>query len=383
MNKKGFTTIALLVAVSLVFSACNGGQTQDEKPDALTGNALTSAYIKWQGRTEYADGGVRFYYTAAGFEVRFVGTQLKAELYSSKGYGVDEATGFGVSVDGAEFAQTAELSLTEERAWYVLAEGLENKEHTARVLKRSEPQDSANAVFGVTTDGYFRKTSTAAKLKLLFIGGSGISGHGSVGEPYTARTAANSSSLHAFGYLTAQTLNADFQFVANSGWGVRYGFNPTNNAGTVNLYTALTAVGIDTDENVINREYALSDFAADAVVVNAGGNDFSDYINGLSGTAKDNATLAFRAAVKEMITTLHAAYPNAYIVWTYTSGSVNGAQAAGAIGELPAEVRQYVLPTVIAQVGDFGEPQGANGHAGVLTHKRIAAAVVAALQGKM
>ena len=352
----------------------------------LTGTQLHSpAFVKWHGRAEYkaADGGaVFFYHTASGFEVSFVGTKLEAALTTDNTDDPAEFAKIAVAVDGEALPLEGRVfTLRQAVEKVTFAEGLPRGAHTLRALKRSEPEDSANAVISIRTDGHFTAPPAAAAVKVACVGGSGISGHGSIGAAGQARTTDNSSSLHGFGYLTARMLGADVQFVSASGWGLKYGYNQTAaTRGTANLSAAFDTVGIGRDRQIIAARVDHAQFIPDIVIVNAGGNDYNSYINGLSGAAQSAAITAFQQEVAAFCTRLIALNPNVLILWTYTANARNGAAALAAINALPPALNARILPTTIAQVGDYGDPVGANNHASLQTHIRISAALAAAIE---
>jgi len=391
MKQRFFLLPHLLLLFLFSFIACDESSTTsavastDESTassvSALSETLLTdSQYVRWIGRTYYDAERKQmfFYHTGTGFTVTFVGTELSIELLATNSGSNYLRPYFLVSVDEEVAPEGSVITTYEPDTTLTLVQGLEYGVHQVTFLKRSEPIDSETAIKSIVTDGHLLPPSSAPDYKVLIIGGSGISGHGDIGQQGQARTTANSDSLQAFGYLVARSMNADFQFVSASGWGLKWGYNPTNDHGTVNIRTAFDTVGIDDNEELIDIPYDPLLFVPDVVVVNIGGNDFSAYISKLSGTDLIEAKALFRGAVTEFVSYLHELYPDALVIWTHT-GSQNGTEAQAAIGDLDPK-HYYTVVLEIKQVGEDGDPIGADNHASVVTHARNAQIVLDAIQ---
>jgi hypothetical protein len=347
----------------------------------LASNRLTDPdLIRWLGRTHFVSNEDKqyFYHTGTGFSIRFYGTSLTIEIHATNTDSSSKRPYFIVSLDDEIAPEGKVVYLTEATTSLTLVEGLEVGEHVITFLKRSEPIDSTTAISSIETDGYFLSPPPASLINVLILGGSGISGHGNLGIPNTARTTANSDSTQAFGYLTARALQAEFQFVAASGWGLKWGHNPSNRNGTVNIRTAFNTIGIQTNEELVDIPFDTQSFIPTYIIVNLGGNDFDAHIANLEGAAIGLAKAEFRAAVAEFVTTLHALYPQAIILWTHT-GSQNGVEADAAIGDVDPR-HTYVHVVVIPKVGSDGDLEGAAGHASVKTHQRTAIELVEFIQ---
>lgn len=344
----------------------------------LSGESLEdSSLVRWIGRTLYDEVAekMNFYYTGTGFTVSFHGTEVRAVLSGTHTASSTERPYFTVSVDGEVAPEGRTVVLETPEADTVLVSGLEDGDHVLTFLKRSEALDSETAVSRIATDGWFLSPAPASETKVLILGASGITGYGVLGSQGQARTTANSDSLSGFGYLVARGLGADFQFVSASGWGLVWGYN--NTSGTVNIQAAFDRVGIDDDGHLLEETCDPSLFVPDYIVVNIGGNDFDAYVSRLSGAALTAAKRTFREAVAAFCTKLHELYPDARIFWTHT-GSQNGTEAATALSDLdPKETFAEIV--VILKVGEDGDPEGAAGHAGVLTQAKNAQIVLSAI----
>ena len=367
---------ALFLALLITFSACmfacdcqNAGGKNN-----LSGSDLDNAekyYIKWEGRYEYKtneDTGtdsVYLYHTATGFTVDFTGTELKVS-FNSKISGDSESRYpyYNVSVDD-EIIPTVDRSrtffLTGGEQEITVVSGLKNGKHTVKCLKMSEPYDAETSITGFKTDGEFierNKEDDNSNFRFMFVCASGGSGHGSLGyserNGSAARTTANSSSLHAFNYLTARMFGADVQFVANSGWGVAY---PSGKSITdVIDYTGIT-ISNNVSGALTTAEWDYNKWIPDVIIFNIGGNDTG--ANGFNQSV-------YQDRVVELVENLHEHYPNAKMIWTHTESNA-GRYAVSALTDAGILSEGYMVIGIIPKVGSDGT-YGANGHNSFKTH---------------
>lgn len=384
IKKVSFFAVACFLMFLVACTNQNENDIDNQSKTTLRQESLTdTSFIHWHGRIHYDDDeeAVFFYHTASGFTITFNGTQLKATLLTSSILDQENPPYLCVMIDDESPNECTSIILDELNDEYILADGLESGLHTVTLLKKSESQDALTSLKSLETDGVFVLPSVDFESNILFIGGSGISGNGVFGSIYENRTTENSSSIHAFGYKVADHLNADFQYVAGSGWGLKWGFNETNNDGEVNIRTAFDVVGINQFEELIQIEYNPNLFIPDFIVINIGGNDYNSHIRYFTGKAYTDAEEIFRNSVIEMINHLHTLYPNAYIIWTHT-GSLNGAIASGAISDLDP-LGRYIESLEIYSSGSFNDPKGSGNHASEITHARNAEIIIEAIEEKI
>lgn len=379
--------VVLLCSFTIVFSSCE--QPDDEVPEVkmLLGAELLGtnpSYVKWEGRYDFteAEGSnpakLNLYHTASGFTVTFVGTALYVEFEASvAGESKNHYPYYNVAVDGEVLP-----TVLPERTFYLtggqqrvaVVENLPHGEHTVTCLKMSEPYDALTSVLLMETDGAFVARDIAydaGNFKFMVVCASGGSGHGALGysddgKGSMGRNTANSSSLHAFNYLTARMFGADVQFVANSGWGVSFGQNQS-------IYDVLDYSGITPANNVAGaKQTALWDhqsWVPDVILFNIGGNDTT---NG----GFDQAT--YQKEVVEMVEKLHALYPNAYMIWTHTNSNA-GKYAVSAMNDKGILKEDYMKVVIIPKVEADGTV-GANNHNSMATHIATAEILATALE---
>lgn len=345
--------------------------------------------VKWNGRYEYVKessakidgtvgGAVMLYNTATGFTVTFKGTSLTVTFLHSASdiyynFAVDDET-----LPNPAAGKRFYLPDGETVSRVTLVSGLKDGEHTVTCLKTDEAADAYTAVSAFETDGKFAYRNVAEDndtLKFMFVCASGGSGHGSLYYSETAtagrvgRTRKNSSSLHSFNYLTARMFDADVQFVAQSGWGVRY---------PKSMYEVLDYSGITPGNTVSEAKttalWDRTNYIPDVIILNIGGNDTT-----ASGFEKEIYQQYCGLTVKK----LHENYPNATIIWTHT-GSKAGTYAAQAFAA-DAELSEadFLHECVIPQKG-YGVTgrgtYGANDHNSIKTHIDTAAVLSAYLK---
>ena len=384
-----FLALVLLFAFTTVFSSCNE-EDEDNTPPAvklLVGAELLGtnpSYVKWEGRYDFteAEGSsparLNLYHTASGFTVTFVGTALYVEFEATvAGNGTSHYPYYNVAVDG-EVLPTVQpertFYLTGGQQRVAVVEGLAYGEHTVTCLKMSEPYDALTSILLLETDGALVARDTAydaGNFKFMVVCASGGSGHGALGysddgKGSMGRNTANSSSLHAFNYLTARMFGADVQFVANSGWGVSFSQNQS-------IYDVLDYSGITTTNNVAGAKQTAKwdhqSWVPDVILFNIGGNDTT--ANGF-----DQAT--YQKEVVEMVEKLHALYPNAYMIWTHTNSNA-GKYAVSAMNDKGILKEDYMKVVIIPKVGADGTV-GANSHNSMATHIATAEILATALE---
>ncbi len=352
-------------------------EQEAEGVKTLEGAALVSAeqnFVRWQGRYEYKADMVMLYHTATGFTVDFYGTELKATFFHQATETGGSDIFYNVAVDGeiipvAAPERTICLPDAELSKTVTLVEGLEEGHHSLTCLKMSEPNDALTGILNISTDGKFLPRNAeqdASKLKFMFICASGGSGYGSLvsteGKNSIERTRANSSSLHAFNYLTARMYDAEVQFVAQAGWGLTF---PQKRAiSQVFDYTGILGYSeTEGEKNSVKgaqttAKWDHSQWIPDVIIFNIGGND----------TKQSNFSQAdYQKDVIGLVQKLHELYPDAVMLWTRTDGSKCGTYAISALMNEGILKEGYIAEAIIPQVGDDGS-YGASAHNSLKTH---------------
>ena len=342
-------------------------------------NRSEETLVKWEGRYEYKIGDadvpnmMYLYHTATGFTVDFYGTSLEVEFYKASTLGGTSGGGdiyYDYAIDNETLPNVNNRRFKIPSANYrytaTLCSGLEGGHHRVKCLKMDEPADAYTAVISFTTDGafYYRNIEQDnSNLKVMAVCASGGSGYGSLSYSEKSGTAAtrtrkNSSSLHAFNYLTARRFNADIQFVAQAGWGVKYSEEKS-------ILDVIDKCGITPSNNVSGAlttgDWNYQNYTPDIIIFNIGGND----------TKKTEFNVdVYKQGVLDLVGKLHSYYPNAKMIWTHTNSkagsyAIDALQSAGIVSQ--GYLKQGIIPNV--GEGPTGEgTYGASSHASFKTH---------------
>ena len=369
----------LLLSLGFFLSGCSAQPVTEvpteESIKVLEKSELNSSYIEWYGRHAYQNEREYFYHTATGFRLEFYGRVIDIELrLEDKNHDIY----YSYAKDGEDLL-TSGIYVQSEFESTLRIEFDTYDHHVVELVKRSEPEDGLTSLHRISTNGYLKEvTIPEDQPHFLLIGASGISGHGALGSPGQPRTTENSSSLHSFGYLTAAHFEGSYEFVSNSGWGLAFGYNDVS--GEDNIVKAYDYIGIDPDQQIIDITYDHTK-RPDFIIINIGGNDYTAVINKLSGFAKTEKILEFKAAVADFIFKLREDAPEAHILWTMTEGSQNGTAANEVINQLSALDKAFVHMVIIKQVGDDGDLAGANNHASFITHQKSTQLLIDVIEG--
>lgn len=245
-------------------------------------------------------------WTDSGFEIRFVGREVRALLtpqcLSSSQFAYAE-----VLIDGQE--QGEKIKLTDGEKWVTLCQNLSFGEHTLRFVKLTEAQMNVVYVGPLEIpDGYLLTPPAARARSIEFIGDSITAGSANAraageADVYSPET---QDGLQTYAAVAARALNADFSVFAASGWTV-YCRTDIPDGDQV----AIPPIYESTD--FFHRNTDPWDFAAhpvDAVVVNLGTNDAS-YI--AAGAFEEEI---FREKYEAFLARLRELYPNAVLIGT-------------------------------------------------------------------
>ena len=372
----------LIVAVILFVSGCSSKKSEDDSLQTISyiaGETLNnSSVVRWIGRTEYSQSEkkVYTYYTATGFTVNFEGRALYVKFSATNTDSDVNRPYFVCMVDGQTAEEGTSFCLTSPTQTVKVLSNLEEGNHSATILKRSEPENSLTAVSEIFTDGVFLKPSEHNGLRFQIIGGSGITGHGCLGGESEDWTTENSSSLQGFGYMAAQKFGAECQFVSASGMGMVWSYR-----GVAPMTEAYEATGLVASYYASGKTKAVSahgqwnhaKWTPDVVIANIGGNDWNNKIKDLSGEARTQAENQFKQAVASLLTRINTLYPNAKVAWTCNStSSGNGALAYAAVQTLSFKNKIFFV-TIDNSKG------GADNHASLAVQQANAVTVANAI----
>ena len=350
-------------------------QTDPYQISEISGEYLTDDIkIRWLGRNAYqtATSANYFYFTASGFEVKFYGTELQAELTSGSNPSGKEPH-LVVFIDGETNPENGTLIVMDQvKKTYTLATDLTEGIHTIRVLKRSESIDSLTGLSKVITDGYFMDSDPLKARKIEVIAASSSAGFGNLAaNSNVAKTTQNSDGLRAYAYLAARMVDAEINIFSASGWPMLKGpWTANNNIPSaydyVNVYSAV--------------EWNHQSYVPDLIIINLGTNDWS-YITTLTVAARPQAILDFENAYVDFIGDIHELHPNAIIVVAY--GLMNETNVytptLNAVSKARTAYPDLNLFSIQLASVNATEGIGSSNHPGLLTHIRAASELAEAL----
>lgn len=318
--------------------------------------SLDSDRINYYGRVMPRTAeSVMFYNTASAFEVRFIGSSLKASLRASA-----EALRVQVYVDGE--AQEEQQRISTFRMDYTFADGLaEGMAHTVRVVKVNSASKGNIELSGIATDGAFVEAPEKPALKFEFYGDSIMAGYGVNALAGQVDTVENEDGTAAFAYLASEMLGAQASVMSYSGISaVVPAWTQTLMSQTFRQYAP----------GVLSAEWDFSSYQADVVFVCLGTNDYYGIQQG-AGTNE-----SFVNGFVQFVSDLRAKTPEASIVLCYGMMHKN----------LDAQFREIVRkcgdPGVYYLPMDIVESGGYNGHPGRSGQKAGAEQLVGFLHDK-
>lgn len=318
--------LSFLLCLTVV-AGCDGAQTPNDEPDDDTtvpppasvssitfDEGIETEYVNWYGRYYYNEKGESVYVNnaASGFEVKFEGTLLKAEVRSrvtsSTLYDMDnqsnKKTYLGISVDGGAYERRA-ISQT-EIITVKLAENLADGVHTVKVLKSTEAMATELEVISLTTDGSFTSPPEMPSLKIEVYGDSITAGYGALKSELgqsEAMTTEQQDALSSYGFTAAEKLGGQANVFCVSGACMgSYGLNCIPN-----VYTRTDPYASG------QRLWDFTQYVPDAVIIDLGTNDIiQNYLSAISDFEN-----VFKSAYKSFVQGLRDKYPDAAIIMCF------------------------------------------------------------------
>lgn len=202
------------------------------------------------------------------------------------------------------------------------------------VQAMSDDKSSMFLVVSGETDGEFCPVEPR-KLKMEFIGDSITSAEGCAG----AKAEEDWISMffdatRSYSYMTARALDADYQIVSQSGWGLLCGYDANPYHSLVEHYTKVCSLQTSDKQKALGscNEYFFETFDTDYVVLNLGTNDFSAF-NAEKWTGESGETFELRmnedgsfnesdaklwiSAADRFLRIIRNNNPNAHIFWCF------------------------------------------------------------------
>lgn len=339
-----------------------------------------------------------FFWTGSGIEFMVDGSGLSIDFITD--YEIYEQW-IRVVVDGFTMIRT---SLPKGRSTLTVYRNMNpDNRRRVRVLKEVQPMagDRAGLLFmnAVHTDGKLMPIEKKW-LKMEFIGDSITSGEGLAGAAgVTEWNSAVFSTKGHYALEVADSFNADFRIMSQSGWGVYSGWDNNPNTVLPRYYEQVCGLlggRTQIDAGALDRN-AFDTWQPDVVMVNLGTNDASAFRTDAwvdektgriykqeknpDGSSEQDSVDRFENAVYQFIALLRKNNPNACIIWMY--------------GMLGREIENYIVETVDRYKKDNTDDKvsylrlpdlesgwaGANNHPGTPSHHAAAQTIIEYLRG--
>ena len=259
MIKKLFIPLLLV----LVFTSCDSQN--------LTSITANDTLIGYEGRIDFSDSKAPcFSYQGVSIKCKFRGTKLKAIL-EELGTGGEQNTNYFTIVVDDEVQEP--LKLESGIQTYVIVSGLENKEHTIELIKRTETLVGSVLFRGFLVDGkILLELPPKPTRSIEFIGDSWMTGYGNEvaiqSQPNTGFHSVNENYCNSWTAILARQFKAQHYCTAISGRGMY-----RNGGGSLENTLPLVYDRIDPVRG--NQKWDFEKNQVDGVVIDLGTNDFS------------------------------------------------------------------------------------------------------------
>ncbi len=284
--------ISILCAFSILASA-TGCDKQNETaeqttPSTETADASavevktyepTAEFVKPLGRAFYDDFDGQLICAYSGTGCEFTVTAKSASFTiigdtAARSGNIDNAARFAVYVDGE---RTQDIMLEEQQKVVTAFSGDELRTATVALVKLSETANSTLAIDSIEINGSEIVPTEQKDMYIEFVGDSITCGYGVDDEDRNHHFSTSTEDCtKAYGYKTAQLLNADYSLVSISGYGIISGYtnNPDKKSSSQLMPLHYDKVGFSYSKDLGSFKW---DFARqpDVVVVNLGTNDES------------------------------------------------------------------------------------------------------------
>lgn len=345
--------------------------------------------VRLSGRYDRTQAEFSMLWSGASAHLRVKGSQLDVRIactYESlKPY-------ISFEVDGLRAQLFAPIQGTH---WYnVFLSADAGKVHDVRITLETQAfsadPSSHVAISQLRTDGAFHRVPEP-ELKLEFIGDSITSGEGLRGpHDFMEWLPMCFCASDTYASMIARELNAQVQFVSQSGWGIvsAWDNNPANNLPDAYDFICLPPVmqGIDRQNCGSGKAYDFS-FEPDFVVVNLGTNDsgalcaapFVDEKTGARFALSEMGLPYIEEKAYAFILHLQEKNPKSKIIWAY---GVLGNDLLQPLTQAVDRAKAQGVDVHYVQLTDMGNIPGGVGsreHPGVNAHEQMARTLIEAI----
>jgi hypothetical protein len=350
--------------------------------------------LKVHGRTTTKRSPLTLFWTGSALELNVTGSELWIEVevdYESY------EPWMSILINNAPVSRQM---LTAGRYWICVFRGMSaNTVKNVRIIRDVQAMNgdprSFMQIHAIRSDGEFLPVADKP-YKIEFIGDSITSGEGVVGakaeEDWISMWF---SAVHNYTRMVAEAINADYQVISQSGWGVLTSWDNNPHFNIPEYYEKVCGLLIG-EKNKALGAYQDHDFASwqpDVVVVNLGTNDggaffqpeWKDEVTGEShkqhlnpdGSFAAEDLKAFEQAVINFLIKIRKCNSHAHIIWVY--GMLGDSMLPAITGAVDAYNKQSGDEKVsfLELPNTTDETVGSRQHPGVLSHEKAAKVLAA------
>ena len=345
--------------------------------------------LKVHGRNTGCLSPLTLFWTGSGIELNARGSELWIEVEVD--YEIYEPW-INIIINSVSVSRQM---LVTGRYWVCVFRGMDaNTIKNVRIVKETQAMNGDPSCYmqihSVKFDGEFMPVEEKL-YKFEFVGDSITSGEGAIGAKVEEDWISMwFSSLHNYAAITAQTLNADYRIISQSGWGVLTSWDNNPHYNIPEYYKKVCGLltGKKNESLGAFEENNFESWQPDVVVVNLGTNDagafnspeWKDEVTGdihkqklnKDGTFNKKDLEAFEEAVYKFLNKIRKYNKKADIIWVY------GMLGIPILPSIYRAVDTYVKNTGDKKVSVFQLPNtteetvGARNHPGKLSHEKAA-----------
>jgi hypothetical protein len=282
----------VVLCVALAMSSAN----------ALTSVSPVDAHLQYTGRVDFTHkDAVSVSWPNTSLATKFTGSYLAITLDDQNGKNF-----FNAFVDG-DLAHPVILQLEKGEHQYVIADHLKSGKHTVLITKRTEGEEGATTIKGLSLADHARLLSPPPRLqrRIEFFGDSITSGMGNESpDEGPDDLLKDKNSFMSYAAITARNLNAEMHMTSQSGIGIMVSWFDFI---MPQFYDQLNAVGNN------DSHWDFSSWIPDVVVINLFQNDswLTDRDKKLLPLPTDEQRIQ---AYIDFVSSIRGKYPKAYIV---------------------------------------------------------------------
>lgn len=355
----------------------------------ITCNITEVQPLKIHGRTIVSTDAIPLFWTGSGLEFQYCGSELWIEVEAD--YDMFEPW-LACTLNGELISRQ---QVYKGKQWICLIRNMnpeisKNIHVTRETQAMSEDLKLYLQITRISYDGHFLPIKER-RCRLEFIGDSITSGEGTFGAKEDQDwVPAFFSSTHNYASLAAKAMDADYQILSQSGWGILSSWDNNPNCAIPDYYEQICGLVKGDVHKKLGAHCAFdfSSYPADIVVVNLGTNDasafeqpaFTDPETGIQyeqrktsdGSYHKDDLKKLQNGVISFLTKIRKNRPEAYIIW------VNGMLGAPLFSYLQEAINQYQNQSQDAKVALIRLPEateetiGSRSHPGFLNHKEAA-----------